>query len=279
MLYLNIGCGSRFHPDWVNLDLKSNTPFIRAADISRGIPYPDQTFSVVYHSHLLEHLQKQEAFSFIQDCYRVLKPGGVIRIAVPDLEQIARSYLSVLEKSLEKQYDFQFDYDWMMLELYDQTVREFSGGDMLRYLRKNLVPNLDFVYKRIGGEAKKIVNATQTNLIIKKRNETDLQKIIEIFRHLQSHAKEKLLRAILGSQDYKALKVGRFRLSGEVHRWMYDRFSLQRLLEEVGFVQVTKQDADRSLISNWTSFNLDTEPDGSVYKPESLFMEAVKPSR
>jgi hypothetical protein len=37
--------------------------------------------------------------------------------------------------------------------------------------------------------------------------------------------------------------------------------------------------ADESYITNWTSFNLDTEPDGSIYKPDSLYMEAVKPDR
>jgi hypothetical protein len=58
---------------------------------------------------------------------------------------------------------------------------------------------------------------------------------------------------------------------------MYDRYSLKRLLEESGFVDIKQYAANESSIPYWTSFNLDTEPDGTVYKPDSFYMEAVKP--
>ncbi|OKH17249.1 hypothetical protein [[Limnothrix rosea] IAM M-220] len=92
------------------------------------------------------------------------------------------------------------------------------------------------------------------------------------------YGKELLIWLLLNKQDYIALKIGRFRQSGEVHQWMYDRYSLERLLEECGFVEVKQCAAHESRISNWTSFNLDTEPDGAIYKPDSLYMEATKPN-
>jgi len=64
--------------------------------------------------------------------------------------------------------------------------------------------------------------------------------------------------------------------TGELHRWMYDRHSLGQLLAQAGFRGVQRQSADTSLIAGWTEFHLDTNADGSVYKPESLFMEGVK---
>ncbi|QUY40607.1 hypothetical protein [Acaryochloris marina] len=58
---------------------------------------------------------------------------------------------------------------------------------------------------------------------------------------------------------------------------MYDRYSLARLLKECGFEQITQRSATESYIPGWSSFNLDTEADGNIYKPDSLYMEAIKP--
>jgi predicted SAM-dependent methyltransferase len=88
MNYLNLGCGSRFHKDWVNLDKHPTNSQVQKYDVQNGIPFPNNTFNVVYHSHLLEHLTKENGRIFMYDCFRVLKPGGVLRVVVPDLEQI-----------------------------------------------------------------------------------------------------------------------------------------------------------------------------------------------
>jgi hypothetical protein len=76
----------------------------------------------------------------------------------------------------------------------------------------------------------------------------------------------------------KALGIGMFRLTGEVHQWMYDRYSLKDLLLTAGFRDPIQQTASTSRIQNWSSFNLDTLPDGTAYKPDFLFMEATKPT-
>jgi hypothetical protein len=60
---------------------------------------------------------------------------------------------------------------------------------------------------------------------------------------------------------------------------MYDRYSLASLLQKCGLGKIVQRTASESYISNWTNFNLDTELDGTVYKPDSLFMEAVKPAK
>ena len=73
------------------------------------------------------------------------------------------------------------------------------------------------------------------------------------------------------------LEVGRFRALGEVHQWMYDRYSLARLLEKAGLSEITQRAADEGYVANWRTFNLDTNADGSIYKADSLFIEARKP--
>jgi predicted SAM-dependent methyltransferase len=81
-LRLHLGCG--FHPidGWVNLDLFGARADIYW-DLRRGIPYPDAAADAVFHEHLLEHLPYRTGFAFTLECLRVLKPGGVLRIAVP----------------------------------------------------------------------------------------------------------------------------------------------------------------------------------------------------
>src|SRR5688572_13614475 len=94
---LNVGCGGHFHPAWTNLDLNAATPDVLKHDLREGLPFPADYFDAVYHSHVLEHLARDEASRFLAGCYRVLRPGGVLRVVVPDLEAIARLYLQTLE--------------------------------------------------------------------------------------------------------------------------------------------------------------------------------------
>jgi hypothetical protein len=71
--------------------------------------------------------------------------------------------------------------------------------------------------------------------------------------------------------------VGDTARSGELHRWMYDRLSLPRLLAASGFDEILVVDEHTSRVPAWESFRLDTELDGSPYKPDSLYVEARRP--
>src|ERR1700676_4603594 len=115
MKYLNVGCGYRFHLAWENVDFQPTGPSVRVCNLRKGIPYPEATFDVVYHSHVLEHFPKSMALGFLRDCHRVLKEGGVIRVVVPDLERIARLYLETLEKASRGDSGWPENYDWMVL--------------------------------------------------------------------------------------------------------------------------------------------------------------------
>ena len=63
-------------------------------DCRKKLPFADSTFDYVYTSHFLEHFKKFEAERIIKDCYNLLCKGGVMRIAVPDLEVLAQKYLA-----------------------------------------------------------------------------------------------------------------------------------------------------------------------------------------
>jgi SAM-dependent methyltransferase len=65
----------------------------RTADLTKGIPHGDGTVDAVYSSHMLEHVTRDQAEFVLRECHRVLRPGGTLRVVVPDLRLLARKYL------------------------------------------------------------------------------------------------------------------------------------------------------------------------------------------
>jgi predicted SAM-dependent methyltransferase len=267
--YLNLGCGERLHPDWINIDLTATGPNVIAQDFTKGIPFAAESVDVVYHAAVFEHIRRKDAGRFLLEIHRVLKPGGIIRVGVPDLEKICRIYLQKLEAAFSGEKQAGADYDWIMLEMLDQMVRETSGGEMLDYLQRDPLPNEKFVFERIGGEGRKLIETLRR----KKA------KIPMASTSLLQSLRNRLLIFLGGSDLVQALSIGRFRLSGEVHHWMYDRFSLARELVKAGFEDPVIQPPSSSAIPNWPRFHLDVQDDGTVNKPDLLFMEAIKPKR
>ncbi|GAB4550960.1 MAG: hypothetical protein Tsb0014_45380 [Pleurocapsa sp.] len=280
---LNLGCGYRFNSSWTNLNFTATGEGVIAHNLTKGIPFPDNYFDVVYHSHLLEHFPTNETQSFLNECFRVLRPQGVLRTAVPDLEQIAKTYLQALEQAISGSSEWSANYQWILLEMYDQTVRNSAGGKMSEYFLQEQIPNQEFVFQRIGVAAKKLMKTGQQRRE-KFQSHANSKNKLNFFFHkacgivLNSNYRRELLLKIILGNEYKALQVGRFRQSGEVHQWMYDRYSLAKMLEKSGLQNIIQRSATESYIPQWTSFHLDTEPDGSVYKPDSLYIEAIKPS-
>jgi len=281
MQLLNIGCGNRIHNDWVNIDKAPASQSVRQCDVENGLPFSDCSFDVVYHSHVLEHFTVNDAPQFLAECHRVLKPGGLIRVVVPDLEQIVLCYLQALQKVSDGRNSARDDYDWMMLEMYDQTVRNVSGGQMAAFLNRPDILNRDFVTGRCGGEIDQIMRQFSLRRDAQQHsNESARQTLHPRFsfqlKKIPKKIREWILKTLL-RDEYKALEIGRFRCSGENHQWMYDRVSLAGILRECGFRNIVQQDARGSSIGSWTKYNLDTESDGVIYKPDSLYIEAVKP--
>jgi predicted SAM-dependent methyltransferase len=120
-LKLHLGCGMMFVAGWENLDKSPNIylsriPRVRDAlvrgrilspehaavsfrrgtihvDVAKGLPYADGSAAYIYHSHLVEHLSRWQALALVRECARVLKPGGLMRVATPDLRKLVDWYL------------------------------------------------------------------------------------------------------------------------------------------------------------------------------------------
>lgn len=168
----------------------------------------------------------------------ILKPQGVMRVIVPDLESVVKNYLCALEQVESGVIETEPNYDWMMLELYDQTVHNFSSGEMGCYSSDPNIKNKEFVISHVGHEAEKKWlpkdNATNSSFWEK----LSAKKPNWFIKKFRNGLAENLVNLIARNEAKRAFEEGLFRNSGEIHLWMYDRFSLRRLLEHLGFVDV-----------------------------------------
>lgn len=270
--YLNLGCGSRAHPEWINIDIEPAAPGVIRHDLSRGIPLPDRSCAAVYHSHVLEHLRRDDALRMMRECFRVLEPGGIVRVATPDLERICATYLERLTALRAGETSAVDDVEWMRLELIDQMTREQSGGAMTAFLVDP--PNPSFVEGRVGSEARALQSPPAAGLVARIRRTGLRLALTVLMRRLLAAFRRGAVALLTGRAGLRAYDVGRFRLGGEAHQWLYDEQSLAALLVEAGFELPQRRAADESVIPRWREFQLDTGPDGDVIKPDSLFMEA-----
>jgi SAM-dependent methyltransferase len=265
---LNLGCGFDTHSAFVNLDL-IEAPGVIAHDLRRGIPFRDASFDLVYHSLMLSHLFPDEATVLTRECYRVLKPGGILRVVTEDLEQMCLLYLQKLEAAAAGDAKSGHDYDWMLLELYDQATREYSGGGILEFLRQEPVPNETFICSRMGAQGRRLLALARRRPLAKATTQTRTP--------LRSRLHTWALTRLLGTSGVRALEIGRFRMSsGQVSRRMYDRYSVARLLLGSGFSRVERRTAADSGYLHWSAVNLDLSPDGAPAKPHALIMEGVR---
>lgn len=273
--YINLGCGNHFHEDWVNVDFLVTGKDVIAHNLNQGIPFQDNYFDVVYHSHVLEHFAKKDAGAFLSECYRVLKKDGIIRVAVPDLEQIINEYQKQLPAAVTGQEKSVLNYDWIMLELFDQTVRNVSGGEMAEFIYQEKLGNEEYIFKRIGLEGK---NLRRDYLNHKGNSGAPNESKKSLKQKIRSKLKKYLVKRIF-REKYEIienyLKIGKFRQSGEIHQWMYDRYSLSLILHQNGFRNIEVKTAYESQIPEFSKFNLDVV-DGEIRKPDSIFIEAWK---
>lgn len=90
---LHLGCGRRHIPGFVHVDVQSAAHVDIVGPVER-IPFEDGKVSLIYASHVLEHFGRYEYKAVLAEWFRVLAPGGELRLSVPDFEVCARLYAS-----------------------------------------------------------------------------------------------------------------------------------------------------------------------------------------
>jgi SAM-dependent methyltransferase len=93
-LRLHLGCGPNLKDGWINIDLHQAADI--ALDLREPLPFPDDSCAIVYSEHVLEHFDYPEpVMSMLRDWHRVLQPGGVCRVGVPDSDLPMAAYAGV----------------------------------------------------------------------------------------------------------------------------------------------------------------------------------------
>lgn len=101
LVKLNIGSYMDcFYYNWINIDILDLREFAEGQayrfqqhDITKGLPFDDNSVDIIMHNHLIEHLTRKDGEKFLRECHRVLKPQGIIRVSTPDARLITQKYL------------------------------------------------------------------------------------------------------------------------------------------------------------------------------------------
>jgi len=102
-LLVNIGAGPHGRPGWVNVDVAEHANVDCLYDCRRSLPFADGSVRAIFCEHFFEHLDYvEEVPYFLSECRRVLEPGGVIRIVVPDMGRYMEAYARGGWRRLEK---------------------------------------------------------------------------------------------------------------------------------------------------------------------------------
>lgn len=88
---LQIGSGQNILKGWLNTDLKPAKEIV-FLDVRKRFPFDDRSFDYILCEHLIEHMEYQKGIELLCECFRILRPGGKIRIATPDLRFLIELY-------------------------------------------------------------------------------------------------------------------------------------------------------------------------------------------
>lgn len=89
---LHIGCGNKILDGFVNVDIRPNVGVDVVTDIRDLSIFKDDGVSLIYCSHVLEHFSRNEYMDILKNWFNVLEMGGVLRLAVPDIEKVFNHY-------------------------------------------------------------------------------------------------------------------------------------------------------------------------------------------
>lgn len=267
MLFVNIACGDTYVAGWRNLDYAPHSRLVQRANLLERLPFNDSEADVVYSSHFFEHIPRARVDSFCAECFRIIKPGGRIRLVMPDLEEMCRTYLDLRTQGEHARADF------VVLEMLDQCVRTVPGGE-LREFYAHLDPGtgdgiIDFVEQRNGH----VVSSGS------RTRGSRLGRAIVNPKMFLGKLEELYVNVVLAflPKAFREQNVSRASI-GERHAWIYDFESLRGRLIDAGFTDVRRMTAATSAIQGFPCDPLDVASDGKPRKgAESMYIEARKP--
>ena len=259
--FLNMACGATYinTPDWLNLDYTPLGPAVHQADLLGRLPAADASLQWVYCSHFIEHVPRTRVPGLLRECRRVLRPGGLLRLVVPDLQEMCSRYLQLRSSGEHERADA------VVLEILDQCVRRRPGGELADlYARVRLSGPDDamrsFIFER-SGETLATARSTGRRPFAARLRGALERRYIRALVHLLPRA--------FREQNVSLADVG------ELHAWLYDAHSLSGLLQQAGFTRLQVLAFNRSGEPAFPLVPLDATAEGAPRKGlQSLYLEA-----
>jgi predicted SAM-dependent methyltransferase len=265
--FLNLACGDYFinSSSWINCDFAPQSKSVKHLNLLGKFPFDSNSFDLVYCSHYLEHIGLDKVSDFMNQCNRVLKKNGVIRLVLPDFENIAREY--VMNKDLNQSEFASFN----IAEMIDQCVRTRSGGDLQDWYYRSLGNKelSEYIYSRTGFKHKS--SAKLENKIKIRLKRITLKKM-----KLKLQLKMSYIVISTLPSWFKANHISKV-ATGERHFWVHDFDSVKAFLEQSGFTEVKRVSAQFSCEPNFPLYPLDLNSQNHARKgKESMYIEARK---
>lgn len=118
---LHLGCGEKYIPGFIHVDIRKFDHIDYVTSVDNLNMFKNNSVNLIYASHLLEHFKRFETEKVLSEWYRVLKEGGVLRIAVPDFEKIIEVYLK--NRNLDEligllygRQDYKYNYHYKVFD-------------------------------------------------------------------------------------------------------------------------------------------------------------------
>ena len=167
---LHLGCGEKIIPDFINIDIRKLPGVDIVDDISNLNKFNKNSVDLIYSSHFFEHLFKDDAVALLKSCFRALKPGGLIRVSIPDLyyaislygagkkNEMLNDYFFVEGKgSYLARHKYMYDFDLFKEALEEAgfskiTRCEFQQGDMHELKNLDIYPVASLFIEAVRGK-------------------------------------------------------------------------------------------------------------------------------
>ena len=141
-LKLHIGCGNNLFQGWVNIDIIKQKSMGRSylrADLTKKMPFSDNSVDLIYSEHFIEHLKIEQGVKIFAEFFRLLKPEGMVRIATPDLDHLVNKYMS---DDWRNQDWLQKSYSWIQTRAEMINVCFKEWGHQYLYNEEELIRRL-----------------------------------------------------------------------------------------------------------------------------------------
>jgi predicted SAM-dependent methyltransferase len=136
-ILLELGAGTTVRDGWITIDTVESCDIVW--DLRNGIPFPDETVSYLYSSHFFEHLSFKQGQRFLDECLRVLRPGGKFSICVPNARIYIEAYLRNVDLDTNTFFDCTPAYNHTTRIDYVNYMAYMDGNHNYMFDEENLI--------------------------------------------------------------------------------------------------------------------------------------------